>query len=72
MDDADRVQKKIEAPDTDKWNKQMYRVRVFDELVFDTDPNLTKLLIGEDWTIWRVDFSAPSAPASTYASRKIW
>jgi hypothetical protein len=56
-DDADRVQKKITAPDTDKWNKQMYRVRVFDELVFDTDPNLTKLLIGEDWTIWRIDFS---------------
>ena len=57
MDDADRVQKKIEAPDTDKWNKQMYRVRVFDELVYDTDANLTNVLIGEDWTIWRVDFS---------------
>src|SRR5260370_6528265 len=57
MDDADRVQKKIEAPDTDKWNKQMYRVRVFDELVYDTDPNRTNVLIGEDWTIWRIDFS---------------
>jgi hypothetical protein len=57
MDDADRVEKKIEAPDTDKWNKQMYRVRVFDELVYDTDANLTNVLIGEDWTIWRVDFS---------------
>src|SRR3984893_18581027 len=57
MDDADRVQNKIVAPDTDKWNKQMYRVRVFDELVYDTDPNLTNVLIGEDWTIWRVDFS---------------
>ena len=57
MDDADRVSKKIDAPDTDKWNKQMYRVRVFDELVYDTDPNLTNVLIGEDWTIWRVDFS---------------
>jgi hypothetical protein len=35
----------------------MYRIRVFDELVYDTDPNLTNVLIGEDWTIWRVDFS---------------
>jgi hypothetical protein len=35
----------------------MYRVRVFDELVYDTDPNLTNVLIGEDWTVWRVDFS---------------
>jgi hypothetical protein len=57
MDDADRVLKKIVAPDTDKWNKQMYRVRVFDELVYDTDANRTNVLIGEDWTIWRVDFS---------------
>ena len=57
MDEADRVAKKIAAPDTDKWNKQMYRIRVFDELVYDTDPNLTNVLIGEDWTVWRVDFS---------------
>ena len=35
----------------------MYRVRVFDELIYDTDPNLTNVLIGEDWTIWRIDFS---------------
>ena len=49
--------KKIAAPDTDKWNKQMYRIRVFDELVYDTDANLTNVLIGEDWKVWRVDFS---------------
>ena len=57
MDDVERVEKKIEPPDPDRWNKQMYRIRVFDELVYDTDPNLTNVLIGEDWTVWRVDFS---------------
>jgi hypothetical protein len=57
MDEAERLEKKIEVPDSDKWNKQMYRVRVFDELVYDADPNLTNVLIGEDWTVWRVDFS---------------
>jgi hypothetical protein len=57
MDEAERVEKKLEPPDPDKWNKQMYRVRVFDELIYDTDPNLTNVLIGEDWTVWRVDFS---------------
>ncbi|PYU82215.1 MAG: hypothetical protein DMG51_13885, partial [Acidobacteria bacterium] len=55
--DVERVEKKIEPPDPDKWNKQMYRIRVLDELVYDTDPNLTNVLIGEDWTVWRVDFS---------------
>lgn len=32
-------------------------MRVFDELVYDSDPNLTNVLIGEDWTVWRIDFS---------------
>jgi hypothetical protein len=57
MDDAERFEKKIEPPDSDKWNKQMFRIRVLDELVYDTDPNLTNVLIGEDWSVYRVDFS---------------
>ena len=57
MDDAERFEKKIEPPDADKWNQQMFRIRVFDELVYDTDPNLTNVLIGPDWTVYRVDFS---------------
>jgi hypothetical protein len=57
MDDAERFEKKIEPPDAEKWNKQMFRIRVFDELVYDTDPNLTNILIGNDWTVWRVDFT---------------
>jgi hypothetical protein len=32
-------------------------IRVLDQLVYDTDVNLTNVLIGEDWKIWRVDFS---------------
>jgi hypothetical protein len=35
----------------------MYKIRVFDQLVADSDANLTNVLIGEDWKIWRVDFS---------------
>jgi len=57
MDEAERFEKKIEPPDSDKWNKQMFRIRVLDELVYDTDPNLTNVLIGEDWSVYRVDFS---------------
>jgi hypothetical protein len=57
MDDAERFEKKIEPPDAEKWNQQMFRIRVFDELVYDTDPNLTNVLIGPDWTVYRVDLS---------------
>ncbi len=54
-DDVMRHQQNLHPPDVDAWNKQMYRVRVFDELVYDTDPNL--VLITEDWKIWRIDFT---------------
>ena len=57
MDEQERLSKKVSSPDSDGWNKQMYKIRVFDELVFDTDANLTNVLISNDWKIWRVDFS---------------
>lgn len=57
MDEGDRLKRKLEVPDPDAWNKQMYKVRVFDQLVYDSDPNLTNVLIGEDWKIYRIDFS---------------
>ena len=57
MDEQDRLKRKIQAPDPDAWNSQMYKIRVFDELVYDTDPNLTNVQIGIDWKIYRVDFS---------------
>jgi len=57
MDEVERHKQKLTAPDPEAWNNQMYRIRVFDELVADSDVNLTNVLIGEDWKIWRIDFS---------------
>jgi hypothetical protein len=57
MDEVERHKQKLTAPDPDAWNHQMYRVRVLDQLVYDNDPNLTNVLIGENWKIWRVDFT---------------
>ena len=59
MDELDRRNKKIAVPEANltAWNNQMYKVRVFNELVYDTDSNLTNVLVTEDWKIWRVDFS---------------
>ncbi len=57
MDEAERLDQKIDVPDTDAWNKQMNRIRVLDELVSDADPNFSNMQIGNDWKIYRVDFS---------------
>jgi len=57
MDEAERYKQKLTPPDPDAWNNQMYKIRVFDQLVSDNDPNLTNVVIGENWRIWRIDFS---------------
>jgi hypothetical protein len=62
MDEEDRHKKGLQPPDPDAWNRQMYKVRVFDQLTYDTDSNLTNVLIGNDWKIYRVDFSRGFRP----------
>ena len=57
MMEIDRKNRKMDPPDLDSWNKQMYAVRVWHQLIFDTDPNLTNLLITKDWQIWIIDFT---------------
>jgi hypothetical protein len=57
LDEADRLKKGIQPPDVDAWNQQMYKKRVFAELVSDSDPNLTNVLISAEWHLWMIDFS---------------
>ncbi len=57
MMEVQRLKKNIAIPDNDRWNEQMYAVRVFHELVYDTDPNLTNLLITKDWQLWMIDLT---------------
>jgi hypothetical protein len=57
LDEAMRTKQGLHPPDVDAWDKQMYKIWVFDELIYDTDPNPTNFLITEDWKVWRIDFT---------------
>ena len=57
MDEADMNKRGLSAPDRAAWIRQAYRVRVYNELIYDTDRNQSNLLITNDWTIWMIDFS---------------
>jgi hypothetical protein len=57
MMELDRMHRKLNVPDVEAWNKQMYAVRVWHELIYETDPNLTNLLITKDWQLWIIDFT---------------
>ncbi len=59
MMEKDRHQNKTPVPPARRinWNDQMYQTRVFNELIYNTDPNLGNRLIMEDWSIRLVDFT---------------
>lgn len=57
MDEGQRIRKRLDPPDRAAWNRQMHKLRVFSQLVYDTDRNLGNILISEDWHIWMIDFS---------------
>jgi len=57
MTELERFKKKIPPPVSESWSCQMQIVRVFDQLIFNTDRNLGNLVIDKDWQIWMIDHS---------------
>jgi hypothetical protein len=55
MDERQRRKKKVQPPDVTRWNRQIFVIRVFDELIYNTDRNPGNLLIDGDWRIWMID-----------------
>ena len=57
MDGKKRYDEKIPVPKVKlfNWNKQMYCLRVFDQLIYNTDRNLGNWVITNDWQMWMVD-----------------
>jgi hypothetical protein len=56
-DETARARENAKPPDGVDWAKQQSRMRVFSELVYDTDRNTGNLLITEDWRLWMIDFT---------------
>jgi hypothetical protein len=55
MTDKRRQAKKIVPPELLRWNRQMYRCWLFDELIANTDRNQGNFLIDEGWNLWMID-----------------
>ena len=69
MMEIDRRKKHMEAPDMDAWNREMYVVRVFDQLIYNTDRNLQNLLIDPELPHLD-DRSYPRLPHANHAEGK--
>ena len=57
MDEKERLDQKKDVPNPEDWNQQMLRLRVFSQLVSDSDRNLTNVLITPEWQIRMIDFT---------------
>jgi len=70
LDEETRWRRKITPPDPDAWNRQMHKMRVFSQLVYDTDRNLGNVLISEDWHLWMIDFTRAFRAYTSLENRK--
>jgi hypothetical protein len=62
MTEKQRFLKKIAPPNGGPWNRQIYCVRAFDELIYNFDRNLGNLVITKDWRIWMIDHTRSFLP----------
>jgi hypothetical protein len=62
MSEAERYQKKIAPPRQFEWEEQVARIRMFDNLIYNTDRHMNNLRITEDWKIRLIDHSRSFRP----------
>lgn len=55
MDEAERLKRKAEDPNHQRWTRQYQIMKVFDQLIFNTDRNQTNILYDKNWKLWMID-----------------
>jgi len=80
MSNLERNEKNIIPPDPLYWNQQYYDLRVFDNLINNTDRNQSNLMIDKDWHFWLIDHTRsfardttlPNPREVTQCSKRLW
>jgi hypothetical protein len=57
-----RRQEKPPVPERDRWNCQIFIVRVFDQLIANKDRNYGNIIITKGWDIWIIDHTRAFRP----------
>lgn len=55
MDETERIKRKAQAPDKDLWSREYLIMKVFDQLIYNTDRNAQNILYDKDWHLWMID-----------------
>jgi hypothetical protein len=62
MTEKSRQDKRIKPPDTPRWNRQVYVMKVFDLLIHNDDRNMGNVIIDKRWKLWMIDHSRAFRP----------
>jgi hypothetical protein len=62
MDENERIAKGLLPPGDVDWRAQSDKVKLFSQLVHDTDRNQSNVLITKSWRLWMIDFTRAFRP----------
>ena len=62
MDEIERVERGLRPPDGESWSQQVQKLRLFSQLIHDTDRNQSNVLITRSWRVWMIDFTRAFRP----------
>ncbi len=55
MTETRKIKDNITPPDQAFWSRQIHIMRVFDNLIYNTDRNYGNILIDRNWKVWLID-----------------
>jgi len=70
-DEQNRLSKKITAPDSDKWARQVHIKLVFDQLIYNMDRNQGNTLYDKNWRMWLIDHTRAFRLYTTLPDQKV-
>jgi hypothetical protein len=62
MDENRMIERGLRPPDGESWSRQAERVKLFSQLVLDTDRNRSNVLITRAFHVWMIDFTRAFRP----------
>lgn len=68
MDEQARAKAGVTPPDPAYWSAQLHVVRVFDELIANTDRNQGNMLFDRQWKLWMIDHTRAFRTTSALAA----
>lgn len=57
MPEAERAKQKVEPPDKEAWEREVFKMRLFDQLIYNVDRHANNILVTHDFKLRLIDHS---------------